>query len=225
MRNREGREDYSKVGGELKGKAKLSNFWYYYKWHTIAAIFVVLVAAITIHECATQIHPDVSVLLATEASVSTTPLDFNAQFGELIEDVNEDGRKEVFLSEMWIPANPQDEQSTVMLQKVDLEFAGGETKLYLFDKTNYDRYITRDAFTPVGRFIDLSGVPEEKKVYNEAGEVIALNLKGSAKLKEMGFQNDEIYACFLFVRPEYEEDPEEMAQYDNAKRIVEELLK
>lgn len=231
MKDTNEREDYRKVGGELKGKAKLSNFWYYYKWHTIAAIFVVAIAAITITECVNRVDPDVSINLVVEKALTAEPLDFQTRFGEQITDVDGDGNQKVLFNQLYVAAEPKDEQSMAMMQKVDLEFAAGDNNLYLFDQTNYDRYSTRDAFQPMEDMLDLSAVPEEKKVYGREegpnqGKVVALNLKGSSVLREMGVSEEaDVYVAFQFLQDKKKSNEEYMARYENAKLIVQELLK
>ena len=42
------------------------NYWYYYKWHTIAGIFVLVVLIITITECAKTVKPDLGVSIVTK---------------------------------------------------------------------------------------------------------------------------------------------------------------
>ncbi len=225
MRNAKGHEDYSQMGKDLKGKAKWSNFWYYYKWQTVAAICIAVVAVFTIYEIATRVDPDLMIDIVTEGVITSGEVDYNARFGDLITDIDGDDIKSIQVSEIWVPENPQDEQSLAMQQKVDLEFAAGDVTLFLFDETNYNRYENRDAFEPMDRFLDPAAVPEEKKVYDEEGKWMAVKLNGSAALQELGFQTDDLYASFIFLRDEDADDPEVMARFENGKAVLEELLK
>ena len=222
-----GKEDYSSMAKELKGKAKWQNFWYYYKWAVFGVLFAVFLVSFTVYEIASKEHPDVVIDLITTGPVidRQEPIDFTELYGDQIVDANENGEKLVSMFEMYVPETPRSEEDAAMLQKVDLEFVGQDCSLFLFDKANYDRFSTRDAFSPLDRFIDISGIPEEKIARNSAGEPIAVNLQGSQRLAELGFTNDELYACFLFTNAKTEGDPKRMAQFENAAMILEDFLK
>ena len=65
------------VGIKVEGgfKERLANFWYHYKWHTIAAIFVIFVITVCAVQCAGGPRYDIQVLYAG-----------NHAFGRTLED-------------------------------------------------------------------------------------------------------------------------------------------
>ena len=200
------------------------NYWYYYKWHTIAGIFVLVVLIITITECAKTVKPDLGVSIVTKGMISEDYVDFDGHFDDKLIDINNDGKKHIGATKMFVPLEPQNEQDVAMMQKVTLEFAGGDSSLFIFDKDNMDRYIKQDAFSPLDRFIDISNVPEERLLKNEQGMTVAISLKGCTKLQELGILNDDLYAAFLFVRDGWEKDEKRMQQFENAKTVLEGIL-
>ena len=69
-------KDNSHSGGGVSGgvSARLENFWYHYKWHTIAAIFALIVIIVCTVQCATNTKYDIQVLYAGDhVFVRTSP--------------------------------------------------------------------------------------------------------------------------------------------------------
>ncbi len=69
-------KDNSQSGGGVNGgvSARLENFWYHYKWHTIAAIFALIVIVVCTVQCATNTKYDIQVLYAGDhVFVRTSP--------------------------------------------------------------------------------------------------------------------------------------------------------
>lgn len=55
-----------KPEGPKTPKGKWENYWYHYKWHTIGALFIVVVLAITIGQMVNRDDPDYTIMLVTE---------------------------------------------------------------------------------------------------------------------------------------------------------------
>ena len=70
-------KDNSHSGGGVSGgtTARLENFWYHYKWHTIAAIFAIFVIIVCTVQCATNTKYDIQVLYAGDHVFSRTSTD------------------------------------------------------------------------------------------------------------------------------------------------------
>ena len=71
---------------------KRKNFWFHYKWHTLATIFIVVVMTVLIAQCATKPKYDLEVVYFTYTPV----LDFQLEgasnyFEEFVPDLNDDG--------------------------------------------------------------------------------------------------------------------------------------
>ena len=68
--------DFNEKMGDVKMSSPflswLENFWYHYKWHTIAALFVLLVTVVMIVNCARREKYDVYILYAGDKAVSTS---------------------------------------------------------------------------------------------------------------------------------------------------------
>ena len=105
------RED-DRLEGDVKIKMPMSkwfeNFWYHYKWHTIAVIFTVIVVAVLITQCATRPHYDVHILYAGDKAVSTSKSNpekqqFLQSFNSVSSDFDGDGTVKVAFNHLYAP--------------------------------------------------------------------------------------------------------------------------
>ena len=70
-------KDNSHSGGGVSGgtAARLENFWYHYKWHTIAAIFALFVIIVCTVQCASNTKYDIQILYAGDHVFGRTSTD------------------------------------------------------------------------------------------------------------------------------------------------------
>ena len=78
----------------------LDNYWYHYKWHTVAALFILMVVVVcTLQMCSREEEGDVNLLLAGAYTFSTEQegyLPLQSCLGTYVpEDYNGNGRKDV----------------------------------------------------------------------------------------------------------------------------------
>lgn len=80
---------------KMSFKKKLENYWYYYKIHTFVAVFILIVVAVLIQQCASKVDPDITILVATNNPALTQDNQDRLQkyIGSLTADVNKDGKK------------------------------------------------------------------------------------------------------------------------------------
>lgn len=207
-------------------KSKWDNYWYYYKIHTWIGIFVVFVLAVTITQCVQTVKPDVYIDLVTSVPVTDSSIALDGVFDDVLTDVNEDEKKHINISTLYLSEEMKSEQDMAMQQKMMLELAAGDVTLFIFDKTNLDRYITQDAYSPLSDFIDLAPYQGmDGKLIERDGVPYAISLKGSKKLQELGFATDDLYGAFRFVPEKAAKDEKKMMEYQNAAAILTELLK
>lgn len=206
-------------------KSKWDNYWYYYKIHTWIGIFVIFVLAVTITQCIQTVKPDVQIDLVTSVPVTDSSIALDGVFDDVLADINEDGKKHISISTLYLSEQMNSEQDMAMQQKMMLELAAGDVTLFIFDKTNLDRYITQDAYAPLSDFIDVAPYQgSEGKLVERDGVPYAISLKGSKKLQELGFATDELYGAFRFVPEKAAKDEKKMMEYKNAAAILTELL-
>ncbi|CDZ23265.1 putative membrane protein [[Clostridium] cellulosi] len=135
-------------------KKKLSNFWYYYKIHTIVAVFAIICVAFMVKQCAERIEPDMEIIMVTDSVTLSEDkvTDIENMLSKYTDDLNRDGRK--FVRCDYINMNQkQDAQVLYALQtKLMAEIAGSDTALFITDDTFLKR------FQEQGMFLDLKDV-------------------------------------------------------------------
>ncbi len=94
-------------------KAKIENFWYHYKTHTIIFITVFVTLAVSIAQCSSKPDYDYTIIAATRSMTLSTPqleaiTEELEQYGE---DLNGDGSVEILLIDCTIDGQNSDFQS------------------------------------------------------------------------------------------------------------------
>ncbi len=111
-------EEEKQTVGEIKVSSpffkKLENYWYHYKWHSIIALFLVVVILICSLQMCKKDDYDYEVLYAGPYNLNNkqTILDIEAAFADLGFDRTGDGKKTVNLVSYWVDENisPDSEQ-------------------------------------------------------------------------------------------------------------------
>lgn len=158
--------------------AKLDNFWYYYKWHTIIGIFVLILAVVLITQLTGRESYDMQVLYAGPHIFKTGEKEsIESAFSQLLKrDYNGDGKKNCDLMNITIMTDSQlkeamesadNVQSMVLYNtysednvrsSLTQEVAAGEHVICLFDPVWYQMVADLDGFVPLS---DVLGyVPE-----------------------------------------------------------------
>ena len=173
------------------------NYWFYYKIHTIASIFVLALIIGTIVDVVTRVKPDVEVMIASQQMFSDEQVEeMKAKMSEIIDDVNNDGQKSVLLTPLNIAKEGGDEMQIASRQKLDLEFAAGDTFVFFLDKHLFELY-NQDSF-----FIELGN----GQSFIPANEVF-------------DFMNEDTVLCIRVKRMK------EKADYTNAEKLMEAFTK
>ena len=95
---------------KLNTSEKLENFWYHYKWHTIAGLFAVICIVILTFQLCTKTSYDVNILYAGEKSISTSSLTggrsqylmLTEDFESVIDDFDNSGNVNVNLQKLYV---------------------------------------------------------------------------------------------------------------------------
>ncbi len=137
-------DDYGKIKSPFL--TKVENFFYHYKWHTIAVIFIIFTVTIcTLQMCKKQSF-DIHILYAGGTSVSMTAGEGEAEShrSELINaskrftsDFDSDGTKNIDFSTLYIPTSEQ-------LEEIEAA-AGGDISvnytLIMENKESFNQYM------------------------------------------------------------------------------------
>jgi hypothetical protein len=117
-----------------KLRKKIDNFWYYYKFHTFAAIFILIMLTVLVNDFVTRVTPDVTIMIVTQNTVVTADDEsaMEKYLGTLTKDVNNDGKKVVECDFKSI-SDPQVAQAAEV--QLSANFSSNENIIYIFDDT------------------------------------------------------------------------------------------
>lgn len=121
-------------------KEKAANFWFQYKWHTIAAVLITVVLAVLITQCATRTKYDLEVVYFTYTPVMDTQTEKVADYLEkYAADIDGNGEINVQVVNCSFSNKSSDSQYRyTMLSKVQAMLAADEKALlFITDKDSY----------------------------------------------------------------------------------------
>lgn len=119
-------------------KAKLLNFWYYYKYYVLGAVMALLVLAIALNSCFNRKDYDVNVLYVTHGYSDTFYQgdDLISVFDTYVPDINGDGNRDSQLITINYGTTMQEYNSAGAARSANL--ASGKCVLFLLDEQNYN---------------------------------------------------------------------------------------
>lgn len=189
----------------LSGREKLINFWYYYKVHIFAAIFVIVIVAFTAVECARNIKYDLQISYYSTVAIDTDGVTKLAEnLKEAVDDINLNGSTDVQIAPCFANLDEASEQTQAVYVKFTAELAAGEAMGYIVDE----------------RFLEMF-----KKGYAESAEDI-VEITNSPVIKKY-LKLPEGQKLYWVTKTLYEKEKgkdESVAAHKNALK-VEEYLK
>jgi hypothetical protein len=198
-------------------REKWEHYWYYYKIHTFAGLFVLLLIAMTVRDCSQRIVPDVSwgyqgMILTAEQQEALIQ-----EWLPLIEDANGDGEKHIHIYSLTEP------------QQIVVMMAAGDTQIFSFDLENFSNFAKNGAFLPLdeliaGGNIDLEPFPEVRLTAQDTPEshVYGLPLEPSRFLNDAGLR---VEGSYLGLRvPKTSSKSADNIASENARAIAKQLI-
>jgi hypothetical protein len=154
---------------------KWTNYWYYYKIHTIVAVIAILVVAVLVKQCVDRILPDATVILVSN-SVNLSDDELTSvenMLSNYTADVNHDGHKVVSVEQFFFSGNDKNGATNYTLtQKLGAEIQSSDVSLFVTDDTYYKwmdsdgafftKFNTIDSKAPATDKINISDLPDFK---------------------------------------------------------------
>ena len=191
----------------LPFKDKVKHFWYYYKIHTIAAAFILLLVGITIYQSVTQEKYDLEIsYYGNELISEEQEKEIEEKLAQYVEDVDGDGQKKVHL----IVNSILDEGEYAMYAntKFTAEVSAAAYSAYILDESKY-KLITDDG---------TDGNSGEDDM------ISAFDMRESEKCKEIFKLGDNpMYFCMIKPRNPEKAKKTELDSYNNAVLLGEAL--
>lgn len=201
----------------LPFKDKVKHFWYYYKIHTIAIAFILLLVGITIYQSVTQEKYDLEISYYGDEAISDEQKqEIEEKLAQYIEDVDGDGLKKVNL--VLNSTLNEGEYAMYGNMKFTAEVSAGTYRAYILDEAKY-KTITGD-----GTDGEDDNNDEEDDNNDEEDMIFAFDMRESEKCKEIFKLGDSpIYFCAVKPQNPDKAKKEEMDSYNNAVLLGEAL--
>lgn len=146
-----------KPEGPKTPKGKWENYWYHYKWHTIGALFIVVVLAITIGQMVNRDDPDYTIMLVTENGVPEGAVQrFAAELEAVGRDLDGDGKVEVQVMPITMG---QGQLAAASAQQMVVHIAAADVLFFAFEPAYYEQYVTKNT-TEEYQFLAKIGVED-----------------------------------------------------------------
>ena len=200
---------------KLFSKKWFENYWFYYKHHTWAGIFVLFLLVYTLVECmnAVAIDSTVTYMGGTFFDQEITA-EFEEAMSEVIDDTDGDGVKKVMFSSLLLTNELKSEQDMAMQQKAQIEVAAGETYLYIMDEEIFNQYCEQELFEDLAEYIDVSE------------GTFGVSVDELPELKSLGFSdNTKAYVGIRVMMRGDEGKAKKIIMRDNAIKILKNLHK
>ncbi|MBQ6998728.1 MAG: hypothetical protein IJN62_02965 [Clostridia bacterium] len=204
-----------------------SDFVYYYKWHVIIAVVLVIVLASSLHSCATKVEDDlvVSVLISNYASADASEnIASDLCAAGIIPDIDGDGISKTHVNIVTLPLETQTEADVAAGYQAMIAMAADDSMLFLVDEDLLEMYESQGAFDDISDKAEKYGFSEEDVYIAEDGTLMGLSLKGNEYLESKGMVTDTLYACFRPL-PEGELESDMIAKIKAADDILEFIIK
>ena len=100
-------------------KAKIQNFWYHYKFHTLVFLVVFVTLFISVAQCAAKTDYDYKIIVATRSMTLSTPQleAITTELKQYGEDLNGNGSVDILLVDCTMDSNESDYQTTLGKQQ------------------------------------------------------------------------------------------------------------
>lgn len=186
---------------------KLKNNLYYFRYHIIAGIALLIIIALSVRSCVTRVNPNLNVVFMGNLLCNNTEK-LEEDLVRLIPGVNAVGIENLYLSAQQEKTDPQ--MQMAMLQKAMVLVAAGDVDIFILDKANFDRYAVQGAFIKLDDFVAQHNIPEEKhyksKVENEDDKeyIYGIDILNSKILKEADTVGQQLIASISVNGKNYE---------------------
>ena len=120
-------------------KAKIQNFWYHYKFHTLVLLVVFVTLFVSVAQCAAKTDYDYKIIVATRSMTLSTPQleAITTELKQYGEDLNGNGSVDILLVDCTMDNSQSDYQTALGKQQrlQTLLMADAETMLFLVDES------------------------------------------------------------------------------------------
>jgi len=119
---------------------KLENFWFYHKWHLLAAVLIICMLVVAVSSCIKKESIDMYVLYMVNGAYSSQATEeLVKKLENYVDDVDGNGEKRVQVISITFSdtVGRTDQSQEATLAKLVGQIASGPALFYIFDDENY----------------------------------------------------------------------------------------
>lgn len=213
-------------------KAWWEHYWYYYKWHTGFVVLAAAVLAVTVGQCASRIDYDMTMSYIGCNYYYPQNLEIFCDAAEkIISDADENGSIDATVIQMNVAkdgtASAGTDYNNTMYSKIAVEFQAGETYLYLLNRQELDRLLSRESAEQI--FVKTTDIYDgeiaDECLVKKDGVPYAVKVEGNRFLEDNRFFSEDVYLAVRCMRGADKKKQRQQILYKNAldfaKHIVE----
>ena len=202
-------------------------FWMYYKWHTIAVVFIVIAVTVTVVQKINAPKYDLTLTYAGTGYISEQSSDkLQKSLSPLCDDVDGNGKKQLSFLQINLSEDSKDAQyNMAMSMKLQLSLSEDETYIFIMDENLVKTYSGDDeqsgVFAPVKDWLK-ADVAEDKLYAANSGGYVAVKLDGNKYLENAGIDTNGKYLVMRFYPREDQE--KQVNGYNAAAKLANKIL-
>ena len=204
-----------KIGIDEK---KAENFFFYYKYHMIFGIIILVFFIFTLKGCIERVNPDFTTAFIGQILYNSTDNeDLKQQIKAAVPEIKEPGFDGAFFS-----GDFKNEQDYAMQMKTVTLFAAGGIDLFILDKESFSKYGQQGAFVSFDDIADKLGVDKTKNIDcflktddDKIKHLYGIDISNSKLLKDNKILGNKMIAAI----------PVNSKQQDKALKVLKLLLK
>lgn len=137
-------------------KKKIDNFFYYYKYHILFSIIILVAVVFTVKGCVERVNPDLSIAFAGNFSYGKPEILSQKLKGNMV-GVN---AAEIMVMPMSEKMDAQ--QNSAMQMKAVVLMAAGDVDVFILDKASFKNYCMQGAFASLDSLADTLKIDKNK---------------------------------------------------------------
>lgn len=122
------------------------NFWFYYKWHLLVGVIVIVAITATAVDMATRVHPDIYILFSGDYVLTEEDSTILKERVEsTITDVNGDGTVVAKFIQIPLKLDSENVDETTAASNVQMQqqFVTGNQHIYVLDRELFNLYYSQ----------------------------------------------------------------------------------
>lgn len=128
-------------------KKKVDNFWYYYKYHVLAGIFILFCAVVFIKDMMAKVDYDYNIAFVGDYAIDAEDsANLQKWFEENGEDLNGDGEIHVQLNDYFLSEDGDPQMFAASQTKFTVDVQEGTSMIFFFSQENYERFQEQGVF-------------------------------------------------------------------------------